>query len=202
MKKRVKFTVPRTMDIISKSQNAGKLGIRLDRSLSKKMPDFVKQGISQKPLIYQKNRQRQKRLARCFRTKFEQTKHKEIQRDIAGFEAGKVDDYNFRGKGALKYNPLNAAGEISQTGGYNAGGDEDYKNKKDKDVIINPRFKLGKKVRKVSARWYSQSRPLSPVLDPDGKVRKLDGFFIKVSLVTLLKIHIYFIKLYIYALLK
>ena len=146
------------------------------------MPDFVKQGDFPKTYDVSKKSAAPKKTGSLLsRTKYEQTKHKEIQRDIAGFEAGKVDDYNFRGKGALKYNPFaNAAGEISQSGGYNAGGDEEFKNKKDKDVIINPRFKLGKKVRKSHLPdGIRNPDPFPSVLDPDGKVRKPGGFFIK-----------------------
>jgi len=182
MRERIRFTVPGTNDIISKSGNAGKLGIRIDNKLSKQMPDFVKQGDFPKSFSVKSRAYKGKGTGSFLsRTKFEQTKHKETQIDIAGFEAGKVDDYNFRGKGALRYNPFaNAAGEISQTGGYNAGGDEDYKNKKDKDVIINPRFKLGRRNR--SSHLPQQIRnpdPFPSVLDPDKEVRKPGGFVIR-----------------------
>ncbi len=182
MRERIRFSVPQTNDVISKAGNAGKLGVRLDKNLTKKMPDFVKQGDFPSSFSVRSKAYKGKGTGSLFsRTKYEQTKHKEQQIDIAGFESGKVDDYNFRGRGALKYNPFaNAAGEISQTGGYNAGGDEEFKNKKDKDVIVNPRFKLGR--RNTDSKLPQQIRnpdPFPSVLDPEGKVRKPGGFIIR-----------------------
>lgn len=182
MKDRIRFSVAGTNDIIAKSNNAGKLGIRLDTHLNKKMPDFVKQGDFPKSFSLKSRAYKGKGTGSLLsRTKYEQTKHKERQIDIAGFEAGKVDDYNFRGKGALRYNPFaNAAGEISQTGGYNAGGDEEFKNKKDKDIIINPRFKLGR--RNMGSKLPEQIKnpdPFPTVLDPEGKTSKPGGFVIR-----------------------
>jgi len=182
MKERILFPVSKTNDIISKAKNAGHLGIRVDKNLKKKMPDFVGQGDF--PSTYNlksKKRKDKKSGSLLSRTKYEQTKHKESQIDIAGYEAGKVDDFNFRGKGALKYNPFaNSAGEISQTGGYNKGGDEEFQHKKDKDEIINPRFKLGRKNRKSHLpQTIRQPNPFPNILNPDGQLKKSSGFIIK-----------------------
>ena len=182
MKDRIIFPVPRVNDIVSKAANAGKLGTRIDRNLNRKMPDFVAQGDFPKSYnLRAKKRKNMKTGSLLSRQKYEQTKFKEEQIDIAGFEAGKVDDYNFRGKGSLKYNPFaNAAGEISQSGGYNRGGDEEYKNKKDKDVIINPRFKLGQKNTKSNLPTHiRQPDPFPAQLKPEAQVKNPHGFIIK-----------------------
>jgi len=182
MKDRIVFPVPRVNDIVSKAANSGKLGTRIDRSLSRKMPDFVSQGDFPKQYnLKSRNATFKKSGSLLSRTKYEQTKFKEEQLDIKGMESGKVNDYNFRGKGALKYNPFaNAAGNISQTGGYNAGGDEDFKHKKDKDVIINPRFKLGKRNRKSTLpNQIRQPDPFPAQLKPNAQVKKPHGFIIK-----------------------
>ena len=114
-------------------------------------------------------------------TRYEQTKFKERQIDIAGFEAGKVDDYRFRGKGKIVYNPFaKAAGNISQTGGYNRGGDEEYRHKKDKDEIIKPRFKLGARVKGSNLPdGIRQPDPFPAQLEPGSQIKKPRGFIIR-----------------------
>ncbi len=182
MKDKVKFPIIKTDDIIAKSGNAGKLGVRMDTNLRVKMPDIVAQGDFPKSFSLKSRTGKSKRTGSLLsRTKYEQTKFKEQQIDVAGFEAGKVDNYNFRGKGALRYNPFaNAAGDISQTGGYNKGGDEDFQHRKDKDVIINPRFKLGKKNRKSHLpQTIRQPNPFPNVLQPDKHLSKPGGFYIR-----------------------
>jgi hypothetical protein len=182
MKDRIVFPVPRVNDIVSKAANSGYLSTRIDRSLSRIMPDFVSQGDFPKNYnLKSKKSKKNKTGSLLSRTKYEQTKYKEEQLDIKGLESGKVNDYNFRGKGSLKYNPFaNAAGNISQTGGYNAGGDEDFKAKKDKDVIINPRFKLGKRNPKSTLpNQIRQPDPFPAQLKPNAQVKKPHGFIIK-----------------------
>jgi len=182
MKERIVFPVPRVNDIVAKAANSGKLSTRIDRNLIKKMPDFVGQGDFPKQYKLSSRVAKNKHSGSLLsRTRYEQTKFKEEQLDIKGMESGKVNDYNFRGKGALKYNPFaNAAGNISQTGGYNAGGDEDFKHKKDKDVIINPRFKLGKRNRKSTLpNQIRQPDPFPAQLKPNAQVKKPHGFIIK-----------------------
>ena len=46
MRERIRFSVPDTNDIISKSGNAGKLGIRLDKNLSMKLKKLFQTTIS------------------------------------------------------------------------------------------------------------------------------------------------------------
>jgi len=182
MKKKIKFPIIQTDDIIAKAGNAGKLGVRMDTNLRVKMPNIVGQGDFPKSYsLKSKARKGKKTGSLLSRSKYEQTKFKEQQIDVGGHEAGKVDDFNFRGKSALRYNPFaNAAGDISQTGGYNRGGDEDFKNRKDEDVIINPRFKLGRKNRKSHLpQTIRQPNPFPNVLQPDKHLRKPGGFVIK-----------------------
>lgn len=184
MKDRIKLPIPKTMDIVSKSNNAGKLGILQDTELKVKMPDFVEQGDFPKDYNLKSKHGKKKDTGSLLsRQKYEQTTFKETQIDIAGFEAGKVDDYEFRGKGSLKYNPFaNAAGHISQVGGYNKGGDEEFTNRKDKDVIINPRFKLGKRNSKSNLpNTILQPNPFPNQLEPDTQLKKPSGFHIRSS---------------------
>ncbi len=181
MKERIKFPIAKTMDVISKANNAGKIGVLQDTNLRVKMPDFVKQGdFPQNASVRSKQSRIKSTGSLLSRKKYEETKYKETQIDIAGFEAGKVDDFNFRGKGSLKYNPFaNAAGHISQVGGHNKGGDEDN-NSKDKENIINPRFKLGKRnPRSHLPQTINQPNPFPNQLEPDSYLKKPSGFRIK-----------------------
>ncbi len=182
MKDRIIFPVPKTNDIISKGANAGKLGLMVDRELKKKMPDFVAQGDFPNTFKVRGKKARNKKTGSLLsRTKYQQTVFKEEQIDIAGFEAGKVNDYNFRGKGSLKYNPFaNSKGNISQTGGYNKGSEEQFRHKKEKDEIIKARFKLDKRNPKSKLPVdIRQPNPFPNQLKPGAQIKNPHGFIIK-----------------------
>jgi len=184
LKNLVRIGTNKQDDIISKGGNAGFLGLIQDRSLSRKLPDVAKQGDFPKQFDVRAKKHKHKKTGSLMRrTKYEQTKFREEQIDLAGLEAGKVNDYVFRGKGAMKYNPFaGAAGNISQSGGYNKGGDEEFRHKKDKDEIIKPHFELGKRVGKSNLPdGIKQPDPFPAQLQPDSKIKKPRGFVIKSS---------------------
>ena len=80
MKDKIKFPIIKTDDIIAKSGNAGKLGVRMDNNLRVKMPNIVGQGDFPKSFsLKSKTKQKKGTGSLLSRSKYEQTKFKEQQ---------------------------------------------------------------------------------------------------------------------------
>jgi len=182
LKNLVRIGTNKRDDIISKGENAGYLGILQDPNLRRSLPDIASTGDFPRQFKVKSHKKMPKQTGSLMsRTKYQQTKFREEETDLAGLEAGKINDFQFRSKRPMVYNPFaNAAGNISQTGGYNKGGDEEFRHKKDKDEIIKPRFKLGKRVGANNLPdGIKQPDPFPVQLQPDTKVKKPSGFIIK-----------------------
>tara|TARA_R100000388_G_scaffold89849_1_gene70841 strand:- start:467 stop:1006 length:540 start_codon:yes stop_codon:yes gene_type:complete len=100
----------------------------------------------------------------------ERVKFKEENLDIAGFESSKVNDFAFRGKQPLKFDPFaNAIGSISDSGGKNGGSLEEYENKKEPvrrqqiNASAQKFIRIGKQIPIVA---QPELRP--PILAPEG----------------------------------
>ena len=159
-------------DTISKAGNAGKIGIVTDRfRVKKEMPDVVKQADFPNKYNLRSKRSKFGKTTGINRTKYEQTKYKEEQVNMSGKESGKINNFEFQGQKPLVYNPFaQNAGFISEMGGYNAGGDEEFSNIKQTGEVLPVDFELGAK-KNQGLRMIVNPEKENPVVKPGGRVK-------------------------------
>lgn len=177
------FRTDALYNTIARGRENGKIGLRFDlKGLPDTLPneDFPNQfGIraakSRADVVRHENVVSQ--------TDMERVKFKEENIDIAGMEAGRVNDFAFRGKARMVYDPFaNAVGTISDDSGYNAGSIEQFSQKKEIDERKqnNPSaqkfMRVGKNIPLIT---QPELRP--PLLAPEGLKQKAKGFNMKIK---------------------
>ena len=176
------FRTPELYNTIARGRENGKLGLRFDKQkLGEVLPsdDFPRQyNIKSKNVVRNSGHENIVSQADMERVKF-----KENAVDIAGMEAGVVNDFAFRGKAPMKYDPFaNAVGMISDGGGENRGSLEEFDNKKEPQQRqqFNPSaqkfIRIGKQIPIVA---QPNIRP--PVLAPEGLKQTASGFNMKIK---------------------
>ena len=175
---RVRISGNKLEDTISKGSNGGRIGLFTDHlGIKKEMPDVVK--TQDFPNTYNLRSRRAKFSSTgsvLSRIKYEQVKQKEIQVNMSGKESSKANNFEFQGEKPLVYNPFAMnAGSISEMGGYNKGGAEEYSNIKHKEEVLPVDYELGKKSKVSGLRMIIDPEKEPAVLKPAGrtKVRSL-----------------------------
>lgn len=170
--KKVRISVNRVEDTISKAENSGRIGIITDRfRVKKELPDVARQADFPNKYNLRSKTTKFGKTTGLNRTKYEQTKYKEQQINMSGKESSKINNFEFQGQKPLVYNPFaQNAGFISDMGGYNAGGDEDYSNVKQEGEVLPVDYQLGAK-KNQGLRMIVNPEKENPVVKPGGKVR-------------------------------
>ena len=173
--KRVRIGGNRLEDTISKGENGGKLGLFTNQFGFKKeeMPDVVPTQDFPHTYNLRSRRAKFKKTGGVLsRIKYEQVKQKEIQVNMSGKESSKINNFEFQGKKPLVYNPFAMnAGAVSEMGGYNKGGAEEYSNIKHKEEVLPVDYELGKKSKVSGVRMIINPEKEPPVLNPGGRVK-------------------------------
>ena len=165
-------------DTISKAQNGGKIGLFTNQfGFKKEMPDVVPtQDFPNKPNLRSRRAKYHSTGSVLPRIKYEQVKQKEIQVNMSGKESSKINNFEFQGEKPLVYDPFAMnAGFVSEMGGYNKGGAEEYSNIKHKEEVLPVDYELGKKSKVSGLRMIIDPEKEPAVLKPAGrtKVRSL-----------------------------
>jgi len=170
--KNVRISGNKLEDTISKGGNAGRIGLITDRlRVVKEMPDIVKQADFPNTYNLRSKTTKFGKTTGLTRTKYEQTKYKEQQINMSGKESSKINNFEFQGEKPLVYNPFaQNAGFISDMGGYNAGGDEEYSNVKQMGEVLSVDFQLGAR-KNQGLRMIVNPEKENPVVKPGEKVR-------------------------------
>jgi len=170
--KRIRISGNKLEDIISKASNGGRIGIITDRfRVKKEMPDVVAQADFPNKFNLRSKRTKFKKGNGLTRTKYEQTKYKEEQINMSGKESSKINNFEFQGEKPLVYNPFaQNAGFISEMGGFNAGGDEEYSNIKQMGELLPVDYQLGAR-KNQGLRTIINPEKENPVVKPGRKVR-------------------------------
>jgi len=170
--KRVRISGNKLDDTISKAQNAGRIGIITDRfRIKKELPNVAKQADFPNKYNLRSKTIKFGKTTGLTRTKYEQTKYKEEQINMSGKESSKINNFEFQGEKPLVYNPFaQNAGFISDMGGYNAGGDEDFSNVKQTGEVLPVDYQLGAR-KNQGLRMIVNPEKENPVVKPGGKVR-------------------------------
>ena len=142
-----KFSLRLVDDSSAKGGNSGKIGLRQNMM---KMPDTVpKSDFPKEFQIKGKSAREMKKSLVMTMDKMKKVQFKEEQIDMSGFGSSKADDQEYRGKRRVQYNPFaNSAGFVANVGGYNEGGSQNVPKKKEKNFIVKPRFRIGKRNKK------------------------------------------------------
>ena len=164
------FRTPELYNTIARGRENGKLGLRFDKQkLSEVLPsdDFPRQyNIRSKVVTRTQGHENV-----VSQDDMERVKFKENAVDIAGMEAGVINDFAFRGKAPMKYDPFaNAIGMISDGGGENRGSLEEFNPSAQKFI------RIGKQIPIVA---QPNIRP--PVLAPEGLKQTASGFNMKIK---------------------
>ena len=170
--KKVRITGNKLDDTISKAQNSGRIGIITDRlRIKKELPDVAKQSDFPNKYNLRSKTIKFGKTTGLTRTKYQQTKYKEQQINMSGKESSKINNFEFQGEKPLVYNPFaQNAGFVSDMGGYNAGGDEDFSNVKQTGEVLPVDYQLGAR-KNQGLRMIVNPEKENPVVKPTGKVR-------------------------------
>jgi len=170
--KNVRIGGNRLDDTISRATNAGRIGIITDRfKIKQGLPDVAKQADFPNTYNLRSKRAKFGKETGLNRTKYEQTKYKEQQINMSGKESSKINNFEFQGTKPLVYNPFaQNAGSISEMGGYNAGGDEEFSNVKQMGEVLPVDFELGAR-KNQGLRMIINPEKENPVVRPGGKVK-------------------------------
>ena len=173
-KSRVRIGGNKLEDTISKAQNGGKIGIFTNHlGIKKEMPNVSK--TQDFPHTYNLRSRRAKFSSTGSvlpRIKYEQVKQKEIQVNMSGFESSKINNFEFQGEKPLVYDPFAMnSGFVSEMGGYNKGGSDDYSNVKIIDEVLPVDYELGKKSKVSGLRMIINPEKEPAVLKPTGRIK-------------------------------
>ena len=171
---RVRISGNKLDDTISKGSNGGRIGLFTDHlGIKKEMPNIVPTQDFPKSYNLRSRRAKFKKTGGVLsRIKYEQTKFKEEQVNMSGFESSKINNFEFQGEKPLVYNPFaQNAGSISEMGGYNKGGAEEYSQIKHKDEVLPVDYELDKKSKVSGFRMIVNPEKEPPVLKPGGRVK-------------------------------
>jgi len=162
-------------DIISKGKNGGKLGLFTEKfGIKRSMPDIVKTQdfpANFKLKTRRANYSKEPKGTIMPRIKYQQVKFKEEQVNMSGKESSIADNFEFQNEKPLVYDPFaNAAGYISEMGGFNKGGAEEFSQIKQNDKLIKPKYKLETK-KTAGIRKITNPEAAPPVLAPGIKVK-------------------------------
>lgn len=166
-KNRILIKTHKLDDTIAKGENSGKIGLFIDK---KPIPDLAKQGdFPMNPRIKTLRAKFPVRDKVISKNKYEQVKFKENQTQLSGKESKIIDNFEYDGKKPFVYNPFTAgAGSISEVGGYNQGGDDDFSNIKHDNEIMPEEFELTKKFND-GIKKVIQPEKEPPILNPREK---------------------------------
>tara|TARA_R110001599_G_scaffold197554_5_gene394186 strand:+ start:1814 stop:2365 length:552 start_codon:yes stop_codon:yes gene_type:complete len=170
--KKVRISENKLEDTISRGENSGRIGIITDRfRVKKEIPDVAKQADFPNKYNLRSKTTKFGKTTGLNRTKYEQTKYKEQQTNMSGKESSKINNFEFQGQKPLVYNPFaQNAGFISDVGGYNAGGDEEFSNIKQTGEVLPVDYQLGAR-KNQGLRMIVNPEKENPVVKPGGKVR-------------------------------
>jgi len=170
--KKVRISGNKLEDTISKGENSGRIGLITDRfKIKKEIPDVAKQADFPNKYNLRSKTTKFRKTTGLTRTKYQQVKYKEEQINMSGKESSKINNFEFQGEKPLVYNPFaQNAGFISDMGGYNAGGDEEYSNVKQTGEVLPVDFQLGSR-KNQGLRMIINPEKENPVVAPNGKVR-------------------------------
>ena len=174
------FRTDALYNTIAKGRENGKIGLRYDKNnLPETLPneDFPNQyGI--KATNFSRSERHENVV-----TMEEQVKFKEENVDIAGMEAGRINNFAFRGKAPMRFDPFaNAVGMISDDSGFNAGSVDEFSQKKEPNLRKQNNASAQKFVRVGgSIPLISQPELRPPLLAPEGLGEKAKGFNMKIK---------------------
>lgn len=176
------FRTDALYNTIAKGRENGKIGLRYDKKV---LPDTLpNEDFPNEYRIKATNFSRSDRHENVLTLEQkEQVKFKEENIDIAGMEAGRINNFGFRGKAPLRFNPFaNAVGMISDDSGYNAGSVEEFSQKKEPNKRKQNNSSAQKFVRVGSSiPLISQPELRPPLLAPEGLKEKAKGFNMKIK---------------------
>ena len=170
--KRVRIGGNKLDDTISKAQNGGRIGIITDRfRVKKEMPNVVAQADFPNQYNLRSKQTKFQKETGLSRLRYEQVKYKEQQTNMSGKESSKINNFEFQGQKPLVYNPFaQNAGFISDMGGYNAGGNEEFSNIKQMGEVLPVDFQLSAR-KNQGLRTVINPEKENPVVRPGGKVK-------------------------------
>ena len=165
--KRVMIKTHKLDDVISKGENAGKIGLFIDK---KPIPDIGEVGdFPMNPRVKSLRAKFPVRDGVLSKNKYEQVKYKENQTQLSGKESKLIDNFEYDGKKPFVYNPFTAgAGSISEVGGYNQGGQDEFSNIKTPNEIMPEEYELTGKFND-GIRKVIQPEKEPPMLNPRQK---------------------------------
>ena len=165
--KRVVIKTHKLDDVISKGENAGKIGLFIDK---KPIPDIGEVGdFPMNPRVKSLRAKFPMKDGVFSKNKYEQVKYKENQTQLSGKESKLIDNFEYDGKKPFVYNPFTAgAGSISEVGGYNQGGQDEFSNIKSKNEIMPEEYELTSKFND-GIRKVIQPEKEPPMLNPREK---------------------------------
>lgn len=176
------FRTDALYNTIAKGRESGKIGLRFN---TKVLPDTLpNEDFPNQFRIRHKERSVVSGHQNVVgQEQMEQVKFKEDNVDIAGMEAGRINNFAFRGSAPMKYNPFaNAVGMISDDSGYNAGSVEEFSQKKEPNKRKQNNASAQKFLRTAkNIPLITQPELRPPLLAPEGLGEKAKGFNMKIK---------------------
>lgn len=176
------FRTDALYNTIAKGRENGKIGLRYDKKV---LPDTLpNEDFPNEYRIKATNFSRSDRHENVVsQTDMERVKFKEENLDIAGMEAGRINDFAFRGKARMVYDPFaNAIGSISDNAGYNRGSIEEFSQKKEPNLRKQNNASAQKFLRTAkNIPLITQPELRPPLLAPEGLKEKAKGFNMKIK---------------------